>query len=68
MAHTSVRQGKQVIVFMHDGSHFNAKFRQSTKKYVLFYDHPRVWKRHIRTVSLARQGCEYRGIASWLTA
>lgn len=51
--HTSVRQGKKVLVFLSSGEPpIIAKFKEHKDSRILFYDHEPIRTRLIRTLSI----------------
>ena len=52
--HTSVQRGKKVWVFLQGGGRFLAKFKETTSKFIFFYDRKRIPIYNVRCITLAR--------------
>lgn len=53
--HLSVRRGKRVLVHLHSGDSYVAKFKERLAKTVQFYDHPPESTNNIRTLSIYKE-------------
>lgn len=53
-AHTTARIGKRLNVWLKDGTKFTAKLQELNDRYLVFEDHGKVERRHIRTLCIKR--------------
>lgn len=53
--HTIVQTGKRVLVILKNGESFVAKFKEKSSKTLSFFDHGRINKRDLSSMTIYRE-------------